>query len=154
MGKFKGVSAESTGSETTISKLVKPIKDIQVGEVMSDIDYEKYSEKYNFYGMTIKPCSTLYKKQCQNEPQHLTDLALNLAQINKFAVNELHYEFTEEKKNGRYPHIHCTIIKKGSLMKFYQKGYSIYIEPIYNYKKWVNYCKKEDQDNTDDYMFL
>lgn len=148
-----GVQCEAPGSETTISiKGIKPIKDIQIGEILEDIDFMIYSKKYKYYGVTIKPCSTIHKLKYQKDPQLLAELAIQLASVNKFAINELHFEYTTEKKHGKYPHIHFTALKSTSLFKFYQKGFSIYIEPIYNYNKWISYCKK-DQDKID-YSFI
>lgn len=149
-----GVQDVVQGSATTISiKGIKPVKDIQIGEVIEDIDFQLYSKKYKFYGITIKPCSTANKLRYQADPQLLAELAIDLAKLNKFAINELHFEYTTEKKNGKYPHIHFTALKSTSLFKFYQKGYSIKIVPIYNYNKWISYCKKQ-QEVDNDYLFI
>lgn len=142
------------GSETTISKQVKPVKDIQIGEVIDELDFLTYSQHYNFFAFTIKPCSTFNKKKYAQNPQLLTEYVLQLAKINNFAVNELHYEFTTENKNGSYPHVHFTVLKKSTLTKLYSKGLSIYIEPIYNYDKWVSYCKKDQTKLLDEYSFI
>lgn len=154
MGNLGGPIGEAQPSITRISiSEPKPLAYINYGDIITEDDFKLYSKKYKFYAITIKPCSTVNKLKYQKNPQGLSDLAIELGKVNKFSVNELHFEYTEEKKNGRYPHIHLTAIKTGCLMRFYQKGFSIYIEPIYNFTNWMSYCKK-DQLPQNEYMFV
>lgn len=143
IGNSKTTNSEA-GSATTI-----PIKNdkIELSHLM-ELTEEQYDElfekEYKFYGITVCPCSNSWKQRTQDNPQLLADFAIQMATKNNATVAELHFEYKEEKKNGRYPHVHFTALKKSTNFRFYTYGLSIKIVPIYNFSGWKSYCLKDE----------
>lgn len=158
MGEFEGGKAESAVSATNISIKLENIrkhpKNLQIiSDNVCDIETFIEASKYvNFYGITVSPCSQANKMASQQDPQILSRFAESVGLSSKYVIHKLNFEIKTEKKNGDFPHIHYTVLKKGSLQRFYLKGYSIYITPVYSYEGWISYCKKDE--NKDDYSFV
>lgn len=140
------------GNAVTLSNKLPTVKLEHLMELSEDDFSNLQFQNYCFFGITITPCSTTWKINAQNNPQILADFAISMGQKNNFTISELHYEYKEEQKIGKYPHVHFTAIRKTTNFRFYSYGLHIKIKPIYNYPGWRSYCKKDELKS--DYSFI